>query len=487
MSGRIAVGVSGTGSNLRALVAAAQRGVLGGDVVLVFADRACPGLDWAAEQGIDTVLVPGGDDAILAETLAAVEPDVVVLAGYLRLVGPAVLAAFGGRILNVHPSLLPSFPGLHGARDALAAGVAVTGVTVHLVDATLDGGPIVAQEAVPVLAGDTEDTLLARIHPVEHRLLPAAVAALLAGALRVGDGARRAVLDTAAADAGCRSRGAPCCPSPTRPVSRTWAAGWWRVGWELVSTGGTARALREAGLPVTDVAAVTGFPEMLDGRIKTLHPRVHGGLLADRRRADHREALLAAGIAPFDLVVVNLYPFTAAARKPGLSFDELVEEIDIGGPSMVRAAAKNHASVAIVTSPARYEAVLAALDEHGSIPLGLRSALAVEAFRHTAAYDARIAAELPGRMAAAGVDLPRSPACPARMTRTRRSSRSRWRRWTPSATARTPTSRPHATAGRTVSRARARDRSRAGSRRSRARRCPTTTCSTRRPPPPSPG
>ena len=183
-------------------------------------------------------------------------------------------------------------------------------------------------------------------------------------------------------------------------------------GWELVSTGGTARALREAGLPVTDVAAVTGFPEMLDGRVKTLHPRVHAGLLADRRRADHRETLLAAGIAPFDLVVVNLYPFAAAARRPGISFDDLVEEIDIGGPSMVRAAAKNHASVAIVTSPARYEAVLAALDEHGEVPLGLRSALAVEAFRHTAAYDARIAAELPARMFAAGVELPAEPGLP---------------------------------------------------------------------------
>src|SRR5262249_52293999 len=178
------------------------------------------------------------------------------------------------------------------------------------------------------------------------------------------------------------------------------------------STGGTARALRDAGLPVTDVAAVTGFPEMLDGRVKTLHPRVHGGLLADRRRADHREALAAAGIAPFDLVVVNLYPFAAAARREGITFDELVEEIDIGGPSMVRAAAKNHASVAIVTSPARYEQVLAALDEPGEVPLGLRSALAVEAYRHTAAYDARIAGELPRRMFAAGVALPAEPGLP---------------------------------------------------------------------------
>ena len=412
MSGRIAVGVSGSGSNLRALVAAARRGTLGGEVVLVFADRACPGLEWAAEQGIDTVLVPGGEDVALAETLRAVSPDVVVLAGYLRLVGPAVLGAFGGRILNVHPSLVPSFPGLHGVRDALAAGVAVTGVTVHLVDATLDGGPIVAQEAVPVLPDDDEAALLGRLHAVEHRLLPTAVAQLLGGALTVVPGARRARLDASIADARV--------PVPRRALLSVsdksgladLGRGLVARGFELVSTGGTARALREAGLPVTDVAAVTGFPEMLDGRIKTLHPRVHGGLLADRRRADHREALIAAGIAPFELVVVNLYPFAEAARKPGLAFDALVEEIDIGGPSMVRAAAKNHASVAIVTLPARYEAILGALDEHGEVPLGLRSALAVEAFRHTAAYDARIAAELPCRMFDAGIELPDEPGLP---------------------------------------------------------------------------
>ncbi len=403
---RIAVGVSGSGSNLRALVAAGGRGELGGEVGLVFADRACPALDWAADQGIDTLLVPDGDDATLAEALAAVAPDALVLAGYLRLVGPAVLARFPGRILNVHPSLLPAFPGLHAVRDALAAGVAVTGVTVHLVDATLDGGPIVAQDAVPVAPDDDEASLLARLHAVEHRLLPAAVASLLAGAITAPAGARRARLDPAAADASA--------PVPHRALLSVsdktglveLGRGLVARGFELVSTGGTARALRDAGLPVTDVAAVTGFPEMLDGRVKTLHPRVHAGLLADRRRADHRRALIAAGIAPFELVVVNLYPFAAAARRPAISFDDLVEEIDIGGPSMVRAAAKNHASVAIVTSPDRYGAVLAALDEHGEVPLGLRSALAVEAFRHTAAYDARIAAELPCRMHEAGVDLP---------------------------------------------------------------------------------
>jgi phosphoribosylaminoimidazolecarboxamide formyltransferase/IMP cyclohydrolase len=419
---RIAVGVSGTGSNLRALHAAVRRAALDAEIVLVFADRDCPALDWALEQGIETVLVPAaprgddaaraGEDRMLADTVAAESPELVVLAGYMRLVGPAMLAAFPGRILNLHPALLPSFPGAHAVRDALAAGVKVTGVTVHFVDASLDGGPIVAQEAVTVLRGDTEDTLFERIHAVEHRLLPKAVGLALAGALTIEPDGRKVRVDAA--------RAAERMPIPRRALLSVFdktglaefGAGLVRLGFELCSTGGTARALRAAGLPVTDVAAVTGFPEMLDGRVKTLHPRVHAGILADRRLASHREQLAAALIDPFDLVVVNLYPFAAAAEKAGISFDDLVEEIDIGGPSMVRAAAKNHASVAIVTSPDRYAAVLSELEASGRVGEGLRSALAVEAFWHTGAYDARIAAELPGRMAAAGVDLPDEPGLP---------------------------------------------------------------------------
>ena len=406
MSGRIAIGVSGAGSNLRALAAAADRGELGGMIALVFADRACPALDWAAEQGIETALVPGGDDGALADTLVAVGADAVVLAGYMRIVGPATLAAFSGRILNTHPSLLPAFPGAHAVADALSHGVTVTGCTVHLVDETLDGGPIVAQEPVAILPGDDLETLHARIRAVEHRLLPWAVALLLGGALRLARDGRHVGVDVGRADS--------AVPVPRRALLSVsdktgladFARGLVALGFELVSTGGTARVMRAAGLPVTDVAVVTGFPEMLDGRVKTLHPRVHGGILADRRLADHRRQLLAAAIAPFDLVVVNLYPFAAASERPGITLDELVEEIDIGGPSMVRAAAKNHANVAIVTSPDRYASVLAAFTKEGSVGPGLRAALAVEAFRHTAAYDARIAEVLPGRMAAAGVALP---------------------------------------------------------------------------------
>lgn len=423
MSNRIAVGVSGSGSNLRALQARIGRGALPARIVLVFADRACPALEWAAEEGLDTALVPGlaGREQVeqveaeraLAETLGAVGADAVVLAGFMRLLGPTVLAAFPGRVLNVHPSLLPSFPGAHAVRDALAAGAAVTGVTVHLVDASLDGGPIVLAEAVGIRPGDDEAALLERLHAVEHRLLPRAVAFLLGGALSV-DG-QRVTIDPERAQA--------ALPQPRRALISVsdkagladLGAGLVARGFELVSTGGTARELRAAGLAVTDVAAVTGFPEMLDGRVKTLHPRIHAGILADRRNPDHRAQLSAAAIEPFELVVVNLYPFGAAAERAArgeLDLDGLVEEIDIGGPSLVRAAAKNAKNVAIVTSPARYPAILDALDMPGGIPGELRATLAVDAFRHTAAYDARIAEVLPCELDRAGIALPDEPGLP---------------------------------------------------------------------------
>jgi phosphoribosylaminoimidazolecarboxamide formyltransferase/IMP cyclohydrolase len=165
-------------------------------------------------------------------------------------------------------------------------------------------------------------------------------------------------------------------------------------GFELVSTGGTARALAAAGLAVVSVSEVTGFPEMLDGRVKTLHPAVHGGILARRSRPDDLEAIGAHGIRPIDLVVVNLYPFERAAADPATPFDALVEEIDIGGPSLVRAAAKNFRDVLVVVSPDDYGGVLQELDRPGGPSLEFRLALARRAFCHTAAYDSAIAREL---------------------------------------------------------------------------------------------
>ncbi|HEX6325596.1 MAG TPA: bifunctional phosphoribosylaminoimidazolecarboxamide formyltransferase/IMP cyclohydrolase [Jiangellaceae bacterium] len=167
------------------------------------------------------------------------------------------------------------------------------------------------------------------------------------------------------------------------------AAGLHAAGVALVSTGSTAARIAAAGVPVTSVEELTGFPECLDGRVKTLHPRIHAGILADRRREDHVRQLADLDIAPFDLVVCNLYPFADAVTS-GASADECVEQIDIGGPSMVRAAAKNHASVAVVVDPARYVDVLDAV-RTGGFTLAQRQGLAAEAFIHTATYDVHVA------------------------------------------------------------------------------------------------
>jgi phosphoribosylaminoimidazolecarboxamide formyltransferase/IMP cyclohydrolase len=162
------------------------------------------------------------------------------------------------------------------------------------------------------------------------------------------------------------------------------------LGWSLVSTGGTARALRAAKLPVRDVESLTGFPEMLDGRVKTLHPAVHGGLLARRDLPEHMAAIAEHDIDTIDMVVVNLYPFRETAARPGVSFDEVVEQIDIGGPSMLRSAAKNHAAVWAMVDPGDYGGVLDAL-RSGSGDGALRRLLAEKVFAHTAAYHAAIA------------------------------------------------------------------------------------------------
>jgi phosphoribosylaminoimidazolecarboxamide formyltransferase/IMP cyclohydrolase len=162
------------------------------------------------------------------------------------------------------------------------------------------------------------------------------------------------------------------------------------LGFELVSSGGTAATLREGGVDVTSVDEVTGSPEMLGGRVKTLHPRIHGGLLADRRNADHVRQLAEHGIEPFDLLVVNLYPFRETVAS-GAGPAEVIEQIDIGGPAMVRAAAKNFESVAVVVDPGRYGDVVAELRDRGEISRETRRALAAAAFAHTAAYDAAVA------------------------------------------------------------------------------------------------
>jgi len=417
-SKRIVVLVSGQGTNLQALIDAGADPAYGAGVVLVVSDRPeAQGLERARRAGIPTEVVrleehpdrPSFDRAI-RDVVAAAQPDVVCLAGFMRILGPAFVRAFPDRIVNTHPSLLPAFPGAHAVRETLAHGVRVTGCTVHLVDEQVDHGPVLLQVAVPIEDGDNEQRLHERIKVQERRLLPAAARLVAFGRVHL-DG-RRARLDPD-----------PALPQPVearplpvegdrsseddvpdrQPIRRALvsvfdkqgldrlAAALRGAGVEVVSTGSTALALEAHGLAVTRVEELTGAPEMLGGRVKTLHPRVHAGLLADTSLPEHRAELQAAGIAPFDLVVVNLYPFEEAVADPDTGDDLAIERIDIGGPSMLRAAAKNHARVAVVCDPADYGLVGEALAAGGTT-LEQRRALAARAFARCAAYDAAIAA-----------------------------------------------------------------------------------------------
>src|SRR5688500_10258496 len=385
---KLGVLAAGGGTNLQAIIDA------GLPVAVVVTDR--PGvaaLDRAASAGIPTAVVDRAEHLpdrlsftnAIVEALTAHDVDLVAMAGFMTVLAEPIFEAFPDKVVNTHPSLLPSFRGAHAVADALAAGAKVTGCTIHLATIEVDDGPILAQEAVPIHADDDEDTVHERIKAVEHRLYPEVLAGLVA------DGATAGATALAATGADEDVELSADGPVPVRRALLSvydktglldFARGLADLGVTLLASGGTATALADAGIPVTPVESVTGAPEMLGGRVKTLHPRIHGGILADRGQPSHRAYLAAQGIEPIDLVVVNLYPFL---ERPS------IETIDIGGPTMVRAAAKNHAWVGVVTDPARYDAVLAELRaDSGRLSAATRRDLALEAFAHTAGYDAAI-------------------------------------------------------------------------------------------------
>jgi phosphoribosylaminoimidazolecarboxamide formyltransferase / IMP cyclohydrolase len=391
---RIGVLASGAGTNLQAVIDA------GLPVAVVVTDR--PGvaaLDRAAAAGIPSVVVDRslhlGDSSgtprtpdstgtprtpgrvaftqAMVDALTEHSVDLVAMAGFMTVLSEPIFDAFPGRVVNTHPSLLPSFRGAHAVADALAAGVKVTGCTIHVATISVDDGPILAQEAVAVLPGDDEDTLHERIKAVEHRLYPRVLADLVTQAnVAAGSTEGRDLVQVRRALLSVYDK------TGLVPFAQSLV----ELGVTLLASGGTATALAAAGVPVTPVEEVTGAPEMLGGRVKTLHPRIHGGILADRGQASHRADLAAQGIEPIDLVVVNLYPFL---ERPS------IETIDIGGPTMVRAAAKNHAWVGVVTEPAHYPALVEELRQSGGrLSAATRTDLALEAFAHTAGYDAAI-------------------------------------------------------------------------------------------------
>ncbi|HET9581525.1 MAG TPA: bifunctional phosphoribosylaminoimidazolecarboxamide formyltransferase/IMP cyclohydrolase [Gemmatimonadota bacterium] len=389
---RFAIFASGRGSNLESLFErlADHPDV---EIALVLADREAEALERARERDVPaTVVAPEKANSLLA-LLAEHEIDWIVLAGYLRKVPASVVQAYRNRILNIHPALLPRYggEGMYGERvhrAVLEAGDPESGATVHLVDEEYDRGPIVAQRKVPVEPGDTPERLAERVLAVEHELLPSVVAAAAEGRIQVADD--RAWIED---QRPLRPRRALLSVWDKRGLDEL-AGALTGHGIELVASGGTARLLEQAGLSVRRVEEVTGAPEFLEGRVKTLHPSIHGAILARRDRESDRRALEERGIEPIDLVVVNLYPFSDAVALGASDPEARTELIDIGGVALIRAAAKNWRDVAVVTDPADYAELLEELAVGGTIGEPTRRRLATRAFQLTAWYDARIAAWL---------------------------------------------------------------------------------------------
>lgn len=383
---KIAILASGNGTNFEVLTKKFQAGEIPGTEALMFCNHPnAPVIKRAQRLGIPyetfSVKECGSKQAYEARLLKVLKEykiDFIILSGYLRVVGSTILNEYPDLIVNLHPALLPKYPGLNSIARAFAdyqrGLIDKTGVTVHFIDARLDHGPIIAQKAVPIYPDDTEETLETRVHETEHELFPMAVSEVIKTRMKRGNKVKRALVSVS---------------DKTNLVP--FVKGLVENHYEIISTGGTKKKLDEAGIKTISVEEITGFPEILDGRVKTLNPYIHGGLLAERDKPEHMKTLEKLNIHTIDLVCVNLYPFKQTIEKPNVELADAIENIDIGGPSLLRAASKNYASVTVVTDQADYDRVLKEITENGDTNLKTRAELAAKVFRTTAAYDALIA------------------------------------------------------------------------------------------------
>lgn len=386
---KLAVLCSGRGTDLQSIIDAIESGYLQAEIVVVLTDKPNVGaLQRAEAAGIKNFCVDRKKfpsraefEAELLQHLAGV--DLVVLAGFMRILSADFVRRFEGRLMNIHPSLLPSFPGAHAHRDVLAYGAKISGCTVHFVDEGTDSGPIILQAAVEVREDDTEETLAARVLEQEHIIYPRAIKLFIDGRLKIIG--RRVEIG------GGNMKIKRALISVSNKIGAVeLARKLHKSGVEIISTGGTGKAIRAAGVPVTYVSDLTGFPEIMNGRVKTLNPKIHGGILAVRDNPEHVRQMEENDISPIDLVVVNLYPFKKTVAKPNVTLADAIENIDIGGPAMIRAAAKNFKFVTVVTNPERYDEIAKLVAQTGEVPYDVRKELAAEAFAHTADYDAAI-------------------------------------------------------------------------------------------------
>lgn len=359
---KLAVFASGSGTNFEAIAKKI-------DVEILICDRLCPAIERAKRLEIPYHI--SKDENEILEILKKRDIQFIALAGYMRLIKNVLLNEYEGRIINIHPSLLPSFPGMTGIKDAFEYGVKITGVTVHYVDSGIDTGRVIAQVPIPIEESDTLEILTEKIHKQEHKLYPKILKELLKMTKK------RALISVS---------------DKTGIVE--FAKALEENDYEIISTGGTFKTLKENGVNAIEVSEVTQFPEMLDGRVKTLHPKIHAGLLADLDLDTHVEQIENNKIRPISMVVVNLYPFKEAILKEEANLEDAIENIDIGGPSMLRSAAKNYKHVTVVTDPEDYKVILRELSKKGEVSFITKFRLASKVFSYTAAYDALISSYL---------------------------------------------------------------------------------------------
>ena len=388
---RIAVLVSGGGSNLQAIIDAIAGKNLPVEIACVISNRRDAfALERAKKFSIETYYIGKGShpdekdrEQALFETLAAENVELIVLAGYLAILPKRIIRAYKDRIINIHPSLIPKhcgpgFYGIHVHESVIASKDKFSGATTHFVDEGVDTGEIIYQLSLEVDSYDTPESLSHRVLRLEHELLVKTLYDIALGRVKIGGNMQKRALISVSDKTGIIE----------------FAKALDELGVELISTGGTEKAIRDAGIPVKNISDVTGFPECLDGRVKTLHPAVHGGILAIRSNEDHMSQLEKLNIQTIDFVVINLYPFKETVLKPDVHFEDAIENIDIGGPTMLRSAAKNHQDVVVVIDPSDYARVIDELKANDSVSYDTKYDLALKVFQHTAHYDAMIASYL---------------------------------------------------------------------------------------------
>lgn len=390
---KIGILISGGGTNLQALIDSTLNKEIDGKIELIISNKDSFGLKRGEAAGIDSLFIDSKDfeseelyNQRLIEEFEKRDIDLIVLAGYLKILSKDFIKAFENRIINIHPSLIPLFcgDGYYGQRvheAVLSSGVKETGATVHFVDEGVDTGPIILQRKVRVEKNDTVESLQAKVLEIEHRIIVEGVKLFSEGKLQVEN---NKIINRS----GKMKRALISVYDKEGIVD--FARGLEVLNWEIISTGGSFKKLKEAGISVIEVDDITGFPEILGGRVKTLNPLIHGGILYKRDDEDHKKTIKDMNIGSIDMVVNNLYPFEDMLKKNS-SEDDMIENIDIGGPSMIRAAAKNYKDVMVVTDPEDYEEIVDRL-RMDNIDNVFKRSLAKKAFNYTAYYDSLISA-----------------------------------------------------------------------------------------------